>query len=81
MKQRGHRVCRHVIMDDVERRAEVLPKDGLPLEIIKLLPLDQLLGKHQILKSATLVSAPQHVQDATANLDVLRWNGVVLRQK
>ena len=36
MKRRGHRAYRHVIMDDVERRAEALPKDGVPLEIIKL---------------------------------------------
>ena len=43
MKRRRHRAYRHVIMDDVGRRAEALPKDGVPLEIIKLSPLDQLL--------------------------------------
>ena len=35
-KRRGHRAHRHVIMDDVERRAQALPKDGVPPEIIKL---------------------------------------------
>ena len=30
MKRRGHRAYRHVLMEDVERRAEHLPKDGVP---------------------------------------------------
>ena len=82
MKRRGHRAYRHVIMDDVERRAQALPKDGVPREIIKLLLLDQLLEKkHQIQKSATFVSTPQSVKEAAARLDVLQWNGVVLEQR
>ena len=36
MKRRGHRAYRHVIMEDVERRAETLPKDGVPPEMINL---------------------------------------------
>ena len=42
MKRRGHRAYRHVIMEDVERCAEHVPKDGVPPEIIKFLPLDHL---------------------------------------
>ena len=80
MKRRGHRAYRHVIMDDVERRARVLPKDEVPPEIVKLLPLHQLLAEQHIQKSATPVSTPQSVQEAAAHLEVLRWNGVVLEQ-
>ena len=35
MKRRGHRAYRHVIMDGVGRRAQVLPEDGVPHDIIK----------------------------------------------
>ena len=80
MKRRGYRLYRHVIMEDVERRAEHLPKDGVPPEIMKLLPLDQLIEPIRMHKSATPVSTPQHVQEAAADLDVMRWNGIVLEQ-
>ena len=43
MKRRGHRAYRHVIMEDVERRAEQLPTYEVPPGNSKLLPLDQLL--------------------------------------
>ena len=36
MKRRGHRAYRHVIMEDVELRAEHLPKYGVPPEILNL---------------------------------------------
>ena len=71
MERRGHRAYRHVVMDDVERRVQVLPEDGVPLEILKLLSLDQLLEQLHIQKSATPVSTPQSVQEAAAHLDVL----------
>ena len=81
MKRRGHRAYRHVIMDYVERRAQALPKDGVPPEILKMLPLYQLLEHIQIQTSATPVSTPQSVQEAAAKFDVLRWNGVVLEER
>ena len=77
MKRRGHRAYRHVLMEDVERRAEHLPKYGVPPEIIKLLPLDQLLDTFRMLTSATPVSTPPRMQEAASDLDVMRWNGVV----
>ena len=39
MKRRGHRAYRHVLMEDVKRRAEHLPTYGVPPASIKLLPL------------------------------------------
>lgn len=80
MKKRGHRGYRHVCMDDVERRAQALPHEGVPPEIVKLLPLDQLLDKIQIQKSATPVATPQNENEAAATLDVTRMNGVVLEK-
>ena len=79
MKRRGRRAYRHVEMDDVQRRAQDLPADGVPPEILKLLLLDQLLDKIQVQKSATPVPTPQSEQEAAANLDVLRVSGVVLK--
>ena len=81
MKRQGHRAYRQLIMTDAERCAEHLPKDGVPPEIIKLLPLDQLLENNIQTKSATPVSKPQSVQEAAADMNVMRWNGVVLEQK
>ena len=62
----------------MQRRAQHLPADSVPPENLKLLPLDQLLDKIQVHKSATPVPTPQSEQEASANLDVLRVNGVVL---
>ena len=56
MKKRGHRGYRHVCIDDVEGRAQVLPHDGVPPEIVKLLPLDNLLDNIQIQKKCNTCS-------------------------
>ena len=80
MKKRGHRGYKHVVMKEVRRRAHALPTDGVPPEIIKLLPLDKLLDKIQIQKSATPIPTPQNEHEAAANLDVTRINGVVLEK-
>ena len=42
-KKRGHRGYRNVSIEDVQSRAQALPENGVPPEIIKLLPLDKLL--------------------------------------
>ena len=49
MKQRGHRGDRKVSIEDVQSRAQALPENCVPPEMIKLLPLDKLLdhGQHQ----------------------------------
>ena len=80
MKRRGHRAYKHVQMEQVRERAELLPQHGVPPEIIRLLPLDNLLDKIQMQKSATPVATPQSVEEAAATLDVLRPNGVVLEK-
>jgi hypothetical protein len=53
-KLRGHRAYRNLDLERVrEKAAKALPEHGVPAEITKLLPLDDLLGKIQIQKNAT----------------------------
>ena len=50
MKKRGHRGYRNVSIEDAQSRAQALPENGVPPEIIKLLPLDKLLDNIKIKK-------------------------------
>ena len=80
MKKRGRRGYRNVSIEDVQSRAQALPENGVPPEIIKLLPLDNLLDKIQIQKSETPVAEPQNEEEAAAYRAVTRTNGVVLEK-
>ena len=55
-------------IEDVQSRAQALPENGVPPEIIKLLPLDKLLDNIQIQKSATPVATPRNEEEAAANI-------------
>ena len=57
-----------------------MPHEGVPPDIVKLLPLDQLLDKIKIQKSATPIATPHNEDEAAATLDVTRMNGVVLEK-
>ena len=73
MKKRGHRGYRSVRTEDVQSRAQALPENGVPPEIIKLLLLDKLLDSIKIQKkNATPVATPQNEEEAAANLAVTR---------
>ena len=61
-------------------KAKDLPDKVVPPEIIKLLPLDGLLDRIQIQKSATPVATPGTLEEAAANIDTMRPNGVVLEK-
>ena len=39
MKERGHRACKHIDMNDVTAKASALPEHDVPPEIVRLLPL------------------------------------------
>ena len=80
MKKRGHRCYRNVSIEDVQSRAQALPENGVPPEIIKLLRLGTLVDNIQIQKSATPVATPQNEEDAAANLAVTRTDGLVLEK-
>ena len=57
-KERGHRSYRHINLERVQAKANAfLPENGVPPEIAKLIPYDDLLDKIQIQKAATPVTA------------------------
>eukprot|EP00959_Pyramimonas_sp_CCMP1952_P128315 2683048-Pyramimonas_sp.AAC.1 len=57
-KARGHRAYRNVDMDEVRRKAMELPEEGVPPEVMRLVPLDDALEKIQMQKAATPVPRP-----------------------
>ena len=77
MKTRGHSAYKHIDMDHVREKAEGLPENGVPPEIIRLLPDDDLQDKIQPQKSATPVPMPRTDEEGINNFNVLKPNGVV----
>ena len=53
MKKRGHRASVNVDVEAMERKAEQLPKNGVPPEIVRILPHDTTLDKLMVQKNAT----------------------------
>eukprot|EP00959_Pyramimonas_sp_CCMP1952_P008000 167531-Pyramimonas_sp.AAC.1 len=53
MKHRGHRAFANVNVEAMERKADQLPQDGVPPEIVRLLPHDTTLDKLMVQKNAT----------------------------
>lgn len=51
-KRRGHRAYADVNLDDVAEKALLLPEDGIPPEIVQLLPSDDAMDHLQIQKAA-----------------------------
>ena len=64
-------------IEDVQSRAQAVPENGVPPDIIKLLSLDKLLDKIHIQKGAAPIATPQNEEEAAA---VIRTNGVVLEK-
>ena len=77
MKERGHRAYKQVDMEQVERNASALPENGVPPEIIRYLPLDELQDKFQMQKSAAPVPIARDMQEVSDHLKVLKPNAVV----
>ena len=77
MQRRGHSAYKHVDMEAVRERAEALPVDDVPHEIIRQLPFDGAHDKMQPNKNATPVSGEGSLDQVRKNLDVLRYNAVV----
>ena len=77
MQRRGHSAYKHVDMEAVKKRAEALPVDDVPPEIIRLLPLDGAHDKMQPNKNATPVSGEGSLDQMRKNFDVPRYNAVV----
>ena len=77
---RGHRSYRHVSIAAVRKKAEQLPEDGIPPEIVRLLPHDASLDKILIQKAAAPVDGRGSLETAGARLDKSKPNAVVEEQ-
>ena len=55
LKRRGHSAYANVDLEDVKNRAQALPENDIPPEIVRLLPLDNAHDKLQPHKNATPV--------------------------
>ena len=81
MKARGHRAYANVIAEDVAARARLLPENGVPPELLHLLPNDNTLDKIQVQKAATPVEALRSdLAQASQAFKEQRPNAVVLEQ-
>ena len=77
LKRRGHSAYAHVDLEDVKKRAQALPENDIPPEIVRLLPLDNAHDKVQPNKNATPVRRGGSLEQVQNNLSVLRMNAVV----
>ena len=67
-------------MEQVRNKSLDLPKDGVPPEVIHLLPYDNHLDKVQIQKNATPVVEPQSLTEAGVLLSQQTPNAVVMEK-
>ena len=77
LKRRGHSAYANVDLEDVKKRAQALPENDIPPEIVRLLPLDNAHDKLQPNKNATPVRREGSLDDVQKNLSVLRMSAVV----
>ena len=76
-KARGHRAYRNIDMDAVRQKALDLPDEGVPPEVMRMVPLDDSLEKIQMQKAATPVPRPDGLHDAADILNSTKANAVV----
>ena len=80
MKRRGHSAYANVDLEDVKKRAQALPGNGIPPEIERLLPSDNAHDKLQPNKNATPVCTEGSLDEVQKNKNFnvcLRMNAVV----
>ena len=79
--EREHPAFRELDLAQVRLRAErELPEDGVPPEVVAVLPCDDNLQQIEKQKVAAPVAAPATVQEAALDLDLKRPNAVVLEK-
>ena len=79
-KRRGHRAYARVDIASVRKKAASLPEDGVPPEIIRLLPHDNHLDKILIQKAACPVAGRSDLQGVAESLSQAQPNAVVLEK-
>ena len=80
LKRRGHSAYVNVDLEDVKQRAQALPENDIPPEIVRLLPLDNAHDKLQPNKNATPVRREGSLDEVQKNLSVLRMSAVVFEK-
>ena len=79
--EREHPAFRQLDLAQVRLRAErELPEDGVPPEVVAVLPCDDNLQQIEKQKVAAPVAAPATVEEAALDLDLKRPNAVVLEK-
>ena len=76
-KDRGHRAYKTIDMDSVEKKAARLPEDGVPPEIVALLPHDSTLDQVLVQKAAAPVPGRGSVEQEAERLRNSQPNAVV----
>ena len=76
-KERGHRSYKTIDMDSVEKKAARLPEDGVPPEIVALLPHDSTLDQVLVQKAAAPVPGRGSVEQEAERLRNSQPNAVV----
>ena len=77
MKQRGHKAYVNLDMAQVTVKASSLPENGVPPEIIRLLPLDKAHDALQPNKNATPVQGEVTSKEVSKEMACTRMNAVV----
>ena len=81
MKGRGHGAYAHVDIAAMEKKADLLPRDGVPPEIVRLLPHDTELDKLMVQKNATPCDGARDSVRAAADDMTLRTPNAVMMEK
>ena len=79
-KARGHRSYVRVDAARVQEKASMLPEDGVPPELMHLLPNDNSISKLQVQKAATPVEGLRSTEDVGRAIAAQRPNAVVLEK-
>ena len=80
MKARGHRAYVHVDEAKVREKAKQLPSNGIPPELISLLPNDNSFEKLHVQKAATPVAGVKEKDQIKQSFKDERPNAVVLER-
>ena len=79
-KNRGHRAYANVDMGRAHAKAQALPENGVPPELIRVIPHDDHLDKVQVQKAATPVGGRSDLKGAGHDLATSRPNAVVMEK-
>jgi hypothetical protein len=81
MKRRGHRAYMRIDERQVREKAKQLPKQGVPPELVSLLPNDNAYDKMRVQKAATPVEGmKKNPEEAGVSIGTERPNAVVLER-